>query len=98
MNKGDPKEIRTNLSIAVLLQAVVYSGVWLWNDYVATYFTVIIPGIIFMILVLATVSDFIEPARIPKWYYGLMLVSMVTPIVIGAIFYYLYDGRLDWLT
>lgn len=97
MKKSDPIEIRTNLAIAVLGQAIVYAGIWLWDEYVATYFTLIIPGIILIILLLSTISDFIEPSRIPGWYYGLMLVSIVTPVFIGAVFYYLYDGHLDWL-
>jgi len=97
MKKSDPKEIRTNLAIAVLAQAIVYAGIWLWDEYVASYFTLIIPGVILVILIIATISDFIEPSRIPGWYYWLMLVSIVTPIMVGALFYYLYDGHLDWL-
>ncbi len=97
MKKANAKESYSNLTIVLLLQAVIYSGIWLWNEYVATYFTLIIPGVILVILILATISDFIEPSRIPGWYYGLMLVSIITPIIIGAIFYYLYGGQLDWL-
>lgn len=97
MKKSEAKDIRTNLAIALLVQAVTYTGLWLWDEYVASYFTLIIPGVILIILILATISDFIEPSRIPGWYYGLMLVSIITPIVIGAVFYYLYDGHLEWL-
>ena len=97
MKKLTPGDVRTNLLIVILLQAVVYSGLWLWNEYVASYFTLIIPGIILVILILATISDFIEPSKIPGWYYWIMFVSILAPLIIGALFYSLYGGYLDWL-
>lgn len=97
MKKTERSETHVNLAIIVLMQAVVYSGLWLWNEYVAVYLTLIFPGMILVILIIAAIADLIEPSRIPGWYYGLMIVSIVTPVIIGAIFYYLYQGRLDWL-
>jgi len=98
MKRPDRAETRTNLLIVTLLQSVIYSGLWLWNEYVATYLTLIFPGMILVILVIGTIADLIEPSRIPRWYYLLMIISIVTPLVIGWLFYYLYEGRLDWLT
>ena len=95
MKKADTSETRINLAIILLLQAVIYSGLWLWNEYVAVYLTLIFPGMILVILIIAGIADLIEPSRIPGWYYGLMIVSIVTPLLIGAVFYYLYEGRLD---
>ena len=97
MKKADTSETRINLAIILLLQAVIYSGLWLWNASVAVYLTLIFPGMILVILIIAGIADLIEPSRIPGWYYGLMIVSIVTPLLIGAVFYYLYEGRLDWL-
>ncbi len=97
MKKLAPGALRTNLLIVILLQAVLYSGLWLWDEYVASYFTLILPGIILAILLLSTISDFIEPSRIPGWYYWIMFVSILTPLIVGALFYSLYGGQLDWL-
>lgn len=97
MKKPDRTQTRINLAIILLLQAVIYSGLWLWNEYVAVYLTLIFPGIIIVILIIAGLADLIEPSRIPGWYYWLMIVSIITPLVIGAVFFYLYQGRLDWL-
>lgn len=97
MKKTERSETHINLAIVVLLQAVVYSGLWLWNEYVAVYVSLIFPGMILVILIFAGIADLIEPSRIPRWYYGLMIVSIVTPLIIGVVFYYLYQGRLDWL-
>ena len=97
MKNSNKTETRTNLLIILLGQAVIYTALWLWNEYVASYLTLIFPGVIFFILIIAIIADLIEPSRIPGWYYGLMLISIVTPLVIGAVFYYINDGRLEWL-
>ena len=85
------------LPIISLLQAVIYAVIWLWNEYVATYITIIFPVMILLILLLSAIAEWIEPSRIPRWYYQLMLISVVIPILIGAIFYILYGGRFDFL-
>ena len=89
----------TTLAIILVLgQAVLYSAFWLWNEYIATLFTLIFPAVILVILVLSTIADWIEPSRISKWYYIYMIISIITPLVIGAIFYSIYSGQLDWLS
>lgn len=97
MKNSHKTETRTNLLIIWLGQAIIYSVLWLWNEYVATYLTIIFPALILFILILALISDLIEPSRIPGWYYGLMLISIITPLIIGVVFYYINDGKLEWL-
>ena len=98
MKRQETPDIRTILFITFLLQAVIYSGIWLWNEFVASYLTLIFPAMILVILIIAVIADLIEPSRIPKWYYTLMIISIITPLTIGGLFYYLYGGRMDWLT
>ncbi len=86
-----------NLTIASLTLAILCVTTWLWNDYVASYFTIIFPGISLVILLIATIADWIEPSRIPRWYYGLMVISILVPLLIGAIFFYLNEGQLSWM-
>ena len=97
MKNSHKTETRANLLIILLGQAVVYTSLWLWNEYVASYLTLIFPAVILFVLILATIADLIEPSRIPGWYYGLMLISIVTPIAIGAVFYYINGGAPQWL-
>lgn len=75
----------------------MYAGIWLWDEYVATYITLIFPALIMVVLILSRIADWIEPSKIPRWYYVLMFVSIIIPLVIGAIFYMLYEGSIDWL-
>ncbi len=84
--------------IIILGQAVTYLSIWLWNEYVASYITLIFPIMILIILILALIADWIEPSRIPGWYYKVMIISILIPVIIGAVFYYINDGRIGWLT
>jgi len=97
MKNNPSSETHLNLAIVILLQAVVYAGLWLWDEYVASYLTLIFPGIVLVVLLIAFLADLIEPSRIPKWYYGLMIISILVPLLIGALFYFIYEGRLEWL-
>lgn len=83
--------------IIILGQAVIYLSLWLWNEYVASYISLIFPIMIFIILILALIADWIEPSRIPGWYYKVMIISIIIPIIIGAVFYYINNGQIGWL-
>ncbi|HUR30388.1 MAG TPA: hypothetical protein VMZ69_03090 [Saprospiraceae bacterium] len=90
--------VRDKLFIIGLFEAVVFCLIWLWNEYVATYLTIIFPAIFTIILILSAIADWIEPSRIPSWYYKLMIISIFIPLLIGGIFFYIYDGRFDFLS
>ena len=92
------KTIHPNQFILIILaQAVLYSALWLWNEFVASYVTLVFPAMIAVILLISAIADWIEPSRISKWYYVIMIVSILIPIVIAGIFYTIYDGRINWL-
>ncbi len=88
---------RTQFWIIILSQAVIYLSIWLWDEYVASYITLIFPAMILVILILGLIADWIEPSRIPGWYYKIMIISIIIPVVIGVVFYYINDGRIGWL-
>jgi|SRR5687767_7360314 len=97
MPKDKKSGIGNQLLIISLLQCVIYSGIWLWNEYVASYLTIIFPIMILLILILSAIADWIEPSRIPGWYYKLIVISILIPLLIGTIFYVLDEGKMDWL-
>jgi len=93
----DNKTVRDRLVIIALSQAVIYTLLWLWNEYVATYLTIIFPSIMLFLIIISAIADLIEPSRMPRWYYKLMLMSFVIPLVIGVVFFYIYEGNFDYL-
>ena len=97
MSSKDSKPLHSKLLIVVLAESIVFTALWLWNEYVATYSTIILVGIMFVILLFSLVADLIEKSRIPKWYYYVLVISIVIPLVVGMFFVYIYGGNLSWL-
>ncbi len=93
------KDVTTHLPLTLigLIQAVFYAGIWLWNDYVASYLTLVFPAMILVILLIAVVADLIEPSGISWKYYGLMMMSILIPVVIGVIFFLLFGREIAWM-
>ncbi len=88
---------RLSIPEIFLLQLVLYVCVWLWDDYVATYVCIILPVVILVILGISWIVDLIEPAHVGRKYYYVMAISAITPVLVGAFFYYLHGGDLAWL-
>jgi hypothetical protein len=97
MNSKDSTPLSSKLLIVVLAESVAFSALWLWNDYVATYSTIILLGVMFVILLFSLIADLIEKSRIPKWYYYVLVISIVIPLVIGMFFIYIYGGNMEWM-
>jgi hypothetical protein len=89
--------VRNRVFIVLLSEAVLYSTLWLWNEYVASYITLVFPAMVLVILILASIADWIEPSRIPGWYYLVMIASILIPLIIAAVFYFINDGKIDWI-
>lgn len=97
MSSKDSTPLSSKLLIVVLAESIGFSALWLWNEYVATYSTVILSGVMLVILLFSLIADLIEKSRIPKWYYYILVISIVIPLVIGMFFVYIYGGRLEWM-
>lgn len=80
-----------------LIEFIFYILLWLLNDYVATLISVIFIVIFAAILLVAGISELVEPSRVPRSYYIFMAVSILAPLVAGALFLLLIGGDLHWL-
>ena len=80
-----------------LVQVIVYAGLWLWNDYIASYMTIVLPAIILAILLISIIVELIEPSRISRKYFVIMGISVVIPLLTGLLFLWISGGRLSWL-
>lgn len=80
-----------------LIEAVIYIILWLWNEYIATIMTLSFAAIAFFILAVSLISEIIERSKVPRWYFTYMIISIVTPLVIGAFFYILNKGSFAWM-
>ena len=80
-----------------LIEAILYIGLWLWNEYIATIMTLSFCAIAFFILAISLISELIERSKVPRWYFSYMVISILTPLVIGAFFYVLNKGSFGWM-
>ncbi len=80
-----------------LIQLCLYVLVWIVNEYVAFLLLIIIPIISIAILLLSFVFQLVEPARIPKSYYGYMIATIIAPLIVGAIFFYINGFEQEWM-
>jgi uncharacterized membrane protein YwzB len=86
-----------NLSEIFMLQTIFYLLLWLWNDYVATILSLTFAAIAFFVLIVSGIAEWIEKSKISKIYFLAMLISIVTPFVVGSFFMLLRKGSLDWM-
>jgi len=88
---------RLRLVEIFLLQVIFYTGLWLVNEYVASYLCLILPVVAAVILFLTWIADLIEPARIGARYYYVMGITVIAPVLVGVAFYLIYQGDITWL-
>ncbi len=87
---------RLNTTEIFLIQAIFYSLLWLWNDYIATLLSLTFAAISFFILAVSLISEILDRSKVPHWYFYAMIISVLTPLIIGSFFMYLKKGALDW--
>lgn len=96
-NPSSPSLLRTLGGVeALLVQILLYLLLWLWNDYLAAVLSLIFGGIALSVLVIAKVTEWIEPSNAPKSYYRLMLVCVLAPLIAAALGLLLLGG-VSWL-
>jgi hypothetical protein len=72
-----------------LIEILVWMGLWLANEYLATLLTFILTPIVFAVLVIARISEFIERSKVPRFYFGVMLISTIAPVLAALVFWLL---------
>ena len=78
-------KLRMSLLEIFLLETVVWLGLWLLNDYVASLLTLILGAIVSAVLIIALLSEAIERSKVPKQYFQIMAISVLCMIVAAGI-------------
>ena len=74
-------KIRLSLFEIFLLETIAWLGLWLLSDYVAALLTLILGAIVSAVLAIALISEVIEPSKVPKKYFQVMMLSILSIIV-----------------
>ncbi|MEP7269784.1 MAG: hypothetical protein ABI844_19365 [Saprospiraceae bacterium] len=88
---------KERLLAITLIQAIVYTIVWIIDDYTGLIMSVSFSTIAFAILIISWIADRLEYADVGSWYYPLIIISVVVPLIIAAVFWYLKDGHMNWM-
>ncbi len=80
----------------LLIQIVIYFLLWLWDEYTATLLSLIWGGICLLILLTSLVVEWIEKSNVPKWYFSVLWVSVLAPIM-AAVIYSGIVGGIKWM-
>lgn len=79
----------------LLIEVIFYLALWLFNDYVAMYLSLIFGSIFFFILLFTGIAELIERSKVSRKYFWFMAMSALAPLLAAAIFF-LLGGEMTW--
>jgi len=88
---------RPSLLEIFLFQVIIWLGLWLLTDYVATLLTLAVGAIVLAVLVIAMLAELVERSKVPRRYFSIMALSMLAIIVAAGIYVSIFDGKLAFL-
>lgn len=88
---------RLSLLEIFLLEMVVWFGLWLLNDYLATLLTLTIGAIVSAVLIIALAAEAIERSKVPRRYFWVMALSILAPLLAAGIYAWLFGGKLEFV-
>ena len=77
---------RTRVFEIFLAEVIIYLVLWLSNDYLATFLSLIFFCICLLILIISIIVDWIDGSTVPRWYFMLMTASTLAPLLAALIF------------
>jgi len=89
--------MRIGLAEILLVESIIFTLLWIWDDYVAIILTVSITGILFAILLISLAAEKIERSNVPRKYFGWMFWALFPPIIIAFIYSYFIEGQFTWM-
>ncbi|MGA0285296.1 MAG: hypothetical protein ACO3M5_11335 [Saprospiraceae bacterium] len=80
-----------------LIQIIIYTLLWLYDDYMGLVISLIMAAILIGLLVFAFIIELIEKSKVPKSFFIWMLLSAFPPIIVSILFTLFSGGEFTWL-
>jgi hypothetical protein len=80
----------------LLIEVIIYLALWLINDYVAMYLSMIFGSICFFILLFTGIAELLERSKVSRKYFWIMAASALAPVIAAALFFLLLGGEMTW--
>lgn len=87
---------KLKLEEILLIEIIFYFALWMFDEYMATVISLIFGVICLMILLTSLVVEKIEKSNVPKFYYKVLAVSVIAPIV-AVVIYSGIIGGIRWM-
>jgi len=69
-----------------LAQIIIYILIWLGDNYMATYVTLVLTGIFSAILVISLIAEWLsETTPVPRRYFHLLIISIIAPTISALV-------------
>lgn len=88
--------MRIGLVEIILIELVVFLLLWVVDEYTASLLCVVIPFICFGVLIVALISEWIEPSKVPRLFFTTMAVSIFIPLITLGVYFMIF-GTFGWL-
>ena len=69
-----------------LSQLILYTAVFLWDQHVGYLLSIIIGTLSLVLLVISFILEWVEPSRVPRWYFQVMWLSFLAPFIMAGFF------------
>jgi len=80
-----------------LFQVIIYLALWLLYDYLASLLSLLFGILGLLILIISLIVEWIERSKVPRWYFLLMLATVLAPLAAAGLFFVL-GGEVSWLS
>lgn len=89
--------MRIGLLEIILIQIILYAGLWLIHPYTGFMLCIIIATISAAILIISLIMELIDRSKVPKVYFHFMITAILCPIVVALFFVAFYPDAMSWM-
>ena len=89
--------MRIGLLEIILLQIILYSGLWILSPYAGFMLSMIVATISAAVLVISLIMELVDRSKVPKIYFYAMVTAIVCPLIVALSFIAFYPGAMSWM-
>ncbi len=69
-----------------LVQIIIYLALWLSDNFLATYVTLVLTGVFAAILLISLIAEWLSETKpVPPKYFHLLIVTIIAPILSALV-------------
>lgn len=75
---------------------LILSLLWFVQDYLASFLCLLIPALALSLMAVSYIAELLEKSNLPFWYYRLMWMLVLIPLILLLIFGSINHFHFDW--